>query len=372
MSDVAIKVIHAIPGRLRLEIPMLRDGIYAQTLELLVESLEAVTAARINPLARSIAVEYDRRAISEAHLKTELQSAIEAASHPDVNAVGLKPLSDYQAIQLTEYEARQFADIQAWVDEKPFWPTELLGYIFGFSKGLLNWLIPDAVFAEIGAACDGATANWEADWQQLKGHAEGEDYRLLRRGSLETCDRLAAEVMRASLERATAEGGLSSFTDSFGEVVNDSLTIVLALQTVHRTGLCYGYAPENEQEKAFAWGVFNLAIAATHRERERARKKIQNLRRALDGRKLEKEVLEESIEEDADDRLVDAAIEQALTQLAEETAGDFVPVLSLFLSFWADDSLISEVGACARRQFQLRWLLDNQKIRLVNAEALLR
>jgi len=227
-------------------------------------------------------------------------------------------------------------------------------------------IIPDPVFTKLGAACSRATANWQQDWQELKVQALVENYHQLRQGDLEKCDRLAAQVAQRSLEQVTAEGGITEIAEIWGEVINDGLTLVLALVTIHRIGLCYGYAPDKMQEKAFAWGIFNVGIAQTQRERQQARKNIQNLRLALDERRLEKETLEDSIEDDTDDLLIDSAIEQVLTTLTEETAGGIVPVLSIFLSLWADDNMISEISTAAKREFQLRWLLDNQKISCVN------
>ncbi|MBE9225586.1 EcsC family protein [Phormidium sp. LEGE 05292] len=368
IANVEFKVIHKIPGRIRLEIPMLKsDDIYRSVLEKLLESTKGVTGVRINPIASSIVIKYDRQTISETDLNCQISTAIKAASNYPVT-LQLNQVPIYEVIQLTEYETNQFKEILDWLDDKPFWLTELLGYVLSATKGLISWIIPDPIFTKIGAACERAMANWQQDWQELKPQALVEDYHQLRYGDLEKCDRLAAEVAKRSLKQVTAEGGITEVAEIFGEILNDGLAIVLALRTIHRIGLCYGYAPENVQEKAFAWGVFNVGIAQTQQERQEARKNIGNLRLALDEKKLEKETLENSIEEDADDLLIDSTIEQALTALTEETAGGIVPVLSIFLGLWADRSMISEISTAAKREFQLRWLLDNQKIACVNSD----
>ncbi|MFB2876343.1 EcsC family protein [Floridanema aerugineum] len=366
IANVEFEVVHQIPGRIRLEIPMLKSkDSYKSVLEKLLESTKGVTKVRINPIASSIVIKYDRQTISETDLNCQVSKAIKAVSNHPV-MLRLNQVHTYEAIQLTEYETNQFKEILDWLDDKPFWLAELLGYILSASKELISLIIPESLFNKIGAACDAATANWQQDWQELKTGALVEDYHQLRSGDLERCDRLAAEVAQHSLEKITAEGGMAEIVEILGEIVNDGLAIVLALRTIHRIGLCYGYAPENLQEKAFAWGVFNVGIAQTQRERQEARKNIQNLRLALDERKLEKETLADSIEDDTDDLLIDSAIEQVITTLTEETVGGIVPVLSIFLSLWADDSMISEVSTAAKREYQLRWLLDNQKISCVN------
>ncbi|MFB2836128.1 EcsC family protein [Floridanema evergladense] len=366
ITEVKFKVIHKIPGRIRLEIPILKSNDnYRLALEKLVESVEGVKGVRINPIASSIVINYDRHTISEADLDCQLAKAIKAVSKSPLT-LQQKEIFSYEVIQLTEYESKQFKEILDWLDDKPFWLTELLGYVLAATKELISLIIPDSVFTEMGVASDKATANWQQDWQELKRRALVEDYHQLRSGDLEKCDRLAEQVTKSALEQVTTEGGITEVAEIVGEIVNDGLTLILGLVTIHRIGLCYGYAPENVQEKAFAWGVFNVGIAQTERERQEARKKIQNLRLALDERKLEKETLEDSIEDDTDDLLIDSAIEQVLTGLTEETQGDLIPVLSIFLSLWADDSMISEISTAAQREYQLRWLLDNQKIACVN------
>lgn len=366
ITDVEFQVVHKIPGRIRLEISLLKSNeSYRSVLEKLLESTKGITKVRINPIASSIVIKYDRQTISETDLKGQLSKAIKTANnHPVTSQLNQIPV--YEVIQLTEYETNQFNEILDWLDDKPFWLTELLGYVLSGTKELISLIIPALVFTNIGTACDAATANWQQDWQELKRMALVEDYHQLRTGDLERCDRLAAEVAKLSLEKATTEGGISEIAEIWGEIINDGLTLILALVTIHRIGLCYGYAPDNKQEKAFAWGVFNVGIAQTQRERQQARKNIQNLRLALDEKKLEKETLEDSIEDDTDDLLIDSAIEQLLTTLTEETAGGIIPVLSIFLSLWADNSMISEISTAAKREYQLRWLLDNQKITCVN------
>jgi Heavy metal associated domain 2 len=92
------QIIHNVPGRIRILIPQLAtDPDYVQRLQGLVESIEFVTEARINPWAQSLVVSYKIRIISSEAIQKHLFNAIEQAdSSATVSSVSQeKPTATY-------------------------------------------------------------------------------------------------------------------------------------------------------------------------------------------------------------------------------------------------------------------------------------
>ncbi|MFB2836127.1 EcsC family protein [Floridanema evergladense] len=367
MLNVEFKVVHKVFGRIRLKIPMLKSNPdYGWLLEKLVKSIEMVKEVRINPLASSLVVEYDRHAISEADLQAKLESAIHIANHP-VLALHLQPFLAYEAIDLSEYEATQLTEIEEWLDkQKPFGIKELTGYVFQFLKKIVNFIVPSWVFKKIGTACEAATKNWQHDWQKIKPEAQVEEYTKLRYSKLEVCDRLSEQIINHSRKEAFAIGSFAALTELgnviVGEVGDSIETMTYGLKTIHRIGLCYGYAPESPQEQAFVWGIFNIATAQTEQEWEEARRTLQSLSLNLDKVNLEEGTVEDLTEKKANRELIDSAVKGAIYTLTQSTASQLIPLYSFVVDTLGDMRLIEGIAKAAKREYQLRWLLDNQKI----------
>jgi len=371
MSSVKFKVIHQVSGRIRLEIPMLKSNPdYRWLLEKLVKSLDVVREVRINPWARSLVVEYDRHAISEADLQAKLARAIHIANHP-VLALHLNPFLSYEALDLSEYEAIQLTEIEEWLDkQKPFGLKEIVGYLFRFLKKIVNAIVHAWIFKKIGAACEATTKKWQHDWQKIKPNASVEDYKMLRESKLEKCDRLSEKIINHSRKEAFAIGSFAALTELgnviVGEVGDTIETMTYALKTIHRIGLCYGYAPESPQEQAFVWGIFNIATAQTEQEWEEARKTLQSLSLNLDKVNLEEGTIEDLTEKKANREIIDSTIKGAIYTLTQSTASQLIPIYSFVVDTLGDVRLIEGVAKAAKREYQLRWLLDNQKISFSN------
>ncbi|MFQ4141927.1 heavy metal translocating P-type ATPase [Chlorogloeopsis sp. ULAP02] len=80
LPKVPHSVVHAITGRIRLQVPRLRyDPDYAQRLQILLEADALVTSIRLKPAAASVAITYNPRKVSEFKLRHHLSHLIQAA-----------------------------------------------------------------------------------------------------------------------------------------------------------------------------------------------------------------------------------------------------------------------------------------------------
>ncbi|MBD2491729.1 heavy metal translocating P-type ATPase [Aulosira sp. FACHB-615] len=95
VSKVVYNVVHAVPGRMRLRIPQLRDNTaYMQRLQTLLEVDPLITSVRIKPAAASLVVTYKASQVNDAKMRSRLSCLIMTAN--DANVVLLdqkKPLN---------------------------------------------------------------------------------------------------------------------------------------------------------------------------------------------------------------------------------------------------------------------------------------
>ncbi|MBD2597188.1 cadmium-translocating P-type ATPase [Nostoc spongiaeforme FACHB-130] len=95
VSKVVYSVVHAVPGRMRLRIPQLRDNTaYMQRLQTLLEVDPLITSVRIKPAAASLVVTYKASQVNDAKMRSRLSCLIMTAN--DANVVLLdqkKPLN---------------------------------------------------------------------------------------------------------------------------------------------------------------------------------------------------------------------------------------------------------------------------------------
>lgn len=83
------KIVHSVPGRIRLRIPrLMNDPLYAQRLEKLLSAESKVKHVRINPAASSLIIQYDGEGMSELELGMYLLNILDRANSAPVEDGG--------------------------------------------------------------------------------------------------------------------------------------------------------------------------------------------------------------------------------------------------------------------------------------------
>lgn len=91
VEKVAYSVVHAIPGRVRFNVPRIaKDGAYAKRLERLINTEPHVTSVRVNSDAASIAIAYQSSELTVAHWVSLIQLADEVVV-PTIESIDTKP-----------------------------------------------------------------------------------------------------------------------------------------------------------------------------------------------------------------------------------------------------------------------------------------
>ena len=356
LESVEYRVIHTTLGRIRIQIPqMLKIPEYQSKLKKLVEAFDFVTHIRLNTAAESIIVNYTEQTISPTVLQQELATAIRQAASSDISSI------EATSTFLTPYEQEQVQEIKKWKSRDPDPLSNIAGKIFSPVNSIIDLVIPSVALEAVLKAADTVTSQWQKNWEKLKHIAGLEDYRQLKQAKLEFCDQLAYRVENEAVTLAGIEGGATGLFEWVGEVADIPLSIGLSLQTIQRIGLCYGYSPQTQTEKQFAWAVLGIGTANTTEERKKALEVLHDLQRVLYRQTID-DTIENSVEESVFETTIDSIVKQAIVNLTEGYSGEALPFIGVGLGFLVNRSVMSEVSVSARSAFQIRWLLENKKL----------
>ena len=81
------------------------------------------------------------------------------------------------------------------------------------------------------------------------------DVEALKKHDLEKSDELANEVHNWAIGLASIEGGATGAAGVFGIAFDIPSIIVIALRTIHKTGVCYGFEVRTKSDKNFVLAI---------------------------------------------------------------------------------------------------------------------
>jgi hypothetical protein len=263
---------------------------------------------------------------------------------------------------LTAYEYLEVQEIIKWQHKSPSVLANLSGKILTPIQKMGEALIPDGFLKKLIPLVERATKNWHQEWEDLKRKAKIDDLDQLKQIPLEQCNHLADSVKTRSIVFATIEGGAGALLGMAGGMIEVDLFLRVSIQTIHYTGLCYGYAPKTRLEQQFAWAILEVATAFTTEERQEAFSRLQNLRQVLYQQAIEN-LIEDQVRLKFQDVTVETFLTQVLPKIIKLEGTDLLPVIGVAMEIIEVRDMIEKVSTAARREFQLRWLLENRQIR---------
>lgn len=98
---------------------------------------------------------------------------------------------------------------------------------------------------------------------------------------MELCDNLADEVHNWAIGIASAEGGVVGALGIAGMAADFPAIITLALRTIHKIGICYGYEAKTELDNQFVLGILSASGANSVKEKEMALLTLKNIETML-------------------------------------------------------------------------------------------
>jgi len=258
----------------------------------------------------------------------------------------------------TSYEAKVLHDIHAWQRAEPGVVPRLFAKASGPASKALQNLVPEAVLQKAFALARGAAQRLASRRSILRraGVASIDD---LKSAPLQTCDRAATHVRRRAVATAGVSGAALGIAGTPGLVADVPTLLVLALRTVHRTGLCYGEDCFAGDDDTVAMAAFALASAASADEKAGV---LAVLHAKAVGEGLSH--WRDSVESAAERELAKGAISLSAHTLARRISANLgvrlsagaVPVLGAFVGGSVNAWYVHDLATVARYVFQERWL----------------
>jgi hypothetical protein len=266
--------------------------------------------------------------------------------------------------KLSKYENEQIKGIVAWKKEEPGVVSKAFGIAIEPAAWLLRKLVPQKA---IQGTIDGANsaAVWMTDVKDIKRDAEITEIEELRHGKLERCDDLANNVHNWAIGLAVTEGAATGVFGLFGAPVDIPAIITLALRTIHKTGVCYGYECKSDIDKNFALGVLAASGANSVEEKTSALAlltAIRNILAKVTWKKMTEKAAEQQLSKEAAVVAIRNLAKQLGVNITKRRAMAAIPMIGAAVGGSVNGWYIKEVGWAARRAFQERWLTDNGKI----------
>jgi len=262
------------------------------------------------------------------------------------------------------YESQQLRAIQAWKREEPGVVSKTFGVVLEPLAWLVKKVVPDAA---IRGALDfsSSMAGWLTDTKDVIRDGGVSFIEELRTKNLALSDRLANEVHNWAIGLAVVEGAGTGAFGILGVAVDVPAVITLALRTIHKTGVCYGYECKTEFDKKCVLGILAVSAANSVSEKVGAIATLRTIHVTI-----QKVTWKKMAEKAAKDRLSKEAAIVGVKNLAKQLGINItkrraltaIPIIGAAVGGSANGWYIKEVGWAARRFYQERWLRDNGKL----------
>lgn len=267
-------------------------------------------------------------------------------------------------MKTNNYEIKQIQEIKKWKSIEPGVVSKALGKVLTPLTWVFHKVVPEAAIRGALKASN-ALAQFFTDSNDIMRDGGVSDIKELNSKDLKLCDKLADEVHNWGIGLATAEGTGTGCLGFWGLAADVPAIITLALRTIYKIGLCYGYEATTQQDKDFVLGIMSAAGANSMKEKITALRFLTTIEVTI-----AKTTWKVMAQKAAESRLSIEAGIIALRNLGKQLGVNFtkrkaaqaIPVIGAFVGGSANGWFISEVGWAARRAFQERWLLDNGKV----------
>ena len=266
--------------------------------------------------------------------------------------------------ELSEYEKQQIQAINAWKAEEP----AVVSRAFGLVVEPLAWLVQKVVpEAAVRGAIDGASTlgQWLTDTADVLRDAGVATVAELRDVDLALCDKLADGVHNWAVGIAVVEGSATGAFGILGAPVDVPAIITIAMRTIHKIGVCYGYECNTTEDEQFVRGILAASGANSVEEKLAALAVLTTLRTILarqTWKTMAEKAAQNQLSKEAALVLIRNLGKQIGINVTKRRALASIPAIGAMVGGSVNGWYIKEVGWAARRAFQERWLTDAGKM----------
>lgn len=267
----------------------------------------------------------------------------------------------------TPYEQQQCTEIDKWKNTEPNVVNQAIGTLLKPLTWAVAKVVPDkAIEGAITAAYK--AAEFLTDKSDIIRDAQVTDISELKHKDLELSDRLANEVHNWAIGVAGAEGAATGMAGLPGMAVDIPALITMSFRVIHKIGICYGYEATTEEDKNYILQIFSAAGSNTMQEKQAA---ILILRQAT--QVIAKTTWKAMAQKAANNKFcieggilaIKAVAKQFGINITKRKALQAIPGIGALVGGSMNLSLINDIAWAARRMYQERWLIENEKIVVV-------
>lgn len=271
---------------------------------------------------------------------------------------------------MNEYEASQIKAIEVWKNEEPSVVSQAVGTVLKPVSWLMEKIIPNKAIEGALTLSDSA-AEWLTDKDDILRDGQVSAIEELRTKDLKLSDELANTVHNWAIGVATAEGGATGAAGLLGIAVDIPALITMCLREIHKIGLCYGFECKTEMDQRFVFGILSAAGSNSMKEKNASLltlKQISVMLTKMTWKKITEAAAKNKFGLAALIVLIKQLAKQLGINITKRKALQVVPLVGAAVGAAMNASMLNDVGWAARRVFQERWLMENGKIALPEAE----
>lgn len=178
-------------------------------------------------------------------------------------------------------------------------------------------------------------------------------------------DHMADQVQNWAIGIAVAEGAGTGAFGILGAPIDVPAIITLALRTIHKIGVCYGYECKTKADEMFAYGILSASGANSIEEKLAALATLTVIETALlkqTWKAMAEKAAQSQFSKEAAITMVRSLAKQLGVNITKRKALASIPAIGAVVGGSVNGWYIKEVGWAARRSFQQRWLKDSGKL----------
>ncbi|MGO9566072.1 MAG: EcsC family protein [Desulfomonilaceae bacterium] len=265
---------------------------------------------------------------------------------------------------LSHYEVSQAIDIYKWKNAEPGVISMATGYVLAPLNWAIQKIIPEkAIMGALDLANRGAKQM--TDSRDLLQETNVSTFQELYELPIERSDVLANNVQNWAIALGTAEGAATGFFGVFGIPADIPAIITLALRTIHKLGLCYGYEMESEEDFQFTYAILSSASANSLEEKIAALATLRSFQMVLirqTWKKMAQTAAQRTMGKEGALITLRTLARQLGINITKRRALAAIPAIGALVGGGVNAWYMKDIGWAARRAFQERKLLDQGKI----------
>jgi hypothetical protein len=267
--------------------------------------------------------------------------------------------------RVRKYEARQVRRIHKWQRRRPGWIARTIEFLVSPIVWLFRKVIPHSTVENILHGNLTVARRWAREGKTLQSLGVAHHSELTERELLHS-DRTVRRIHGRAVWLAAGAGFASGIFGIFALPIGMAAILNIALRTIHRIGLCYGYPAESEAERLFVFYALSLAGNRRPEDKAASLQAMRELRAAMAAEAAETDQPPGPIDDALRNKAVHVAhhdfSREITRQLVEVRILTSIPGIGGIVGLIVDTRYISSVGWAARHAYQLRWLEERGRL----------